>query len=60
LAAGEPVYIGSHSAGSPGFAPSSFFKGNIDEVRIWNSVRSAQDIQNNMFKMIDTKLESIN
>jgi hypothetical protein len=23
-------------------------------------VRSAQDIQNNMFKMIDTKLESIN
>ncbi len=50
LASGEPVFIGSHSSASPGFTPSSIFKGNIDEVRIWNTVRSASDIQNNMFK----------
>jgi gliding motility-associated-like protein len=33
-------YIGSHFAGSP----VSFFKGNIDEVRIWNIVRSESEI----------------
>jgi gliding motility-associated-like protein len=49
LSGSEPLYIGSHTGTSPSFSPTSFFKGNIDEVRIWNSVRSATDIQNNMF-----------
>ena len=36
----ENLYIGSHFNGSP----VSFFNGNIDEVRIWNLVRSDAEI----------------
>lgn len=31
-----------------GDGPTSFFNGSLDDVRIWNVVRSATDIQNNM------------
>ncbi len=41
---GENSYIGSHFVGSP----VSFFNGNIDEVRIWNLVRSGADIAGSM------------
>lgn len=47
----EPLYIGSHSNNSSlNYSPVSFFKGNMDEVRIWNTVLDASTIQNNMYK----------
>jgi gliding motility-associated-like protein len=41
---GQNSYIGSHFVGGP----VSFFNGNIDEVRIWNLVRSDAEIANSM------------
>ncbi len=38
------LYIGARSEGSL----SRYFDGTIDEVRIWNTVRSPTEIQNNM------------
>ncbi len=42
--ANEPIYIGSHNAGS------SLFKGSIDEVRIWNLARTQAQIKENLYK----------
>ena len=52
----EPLYIGSHTFSD--FSPVSFFNGNIDEVRIWNTVRSVTDIQNYMFTELSGNDES--
>ncbi len=38
--------IGCHPAGI------SYFEGNIDEVRVWNTARSQSDIQNNMYNYL--------
>ncbi|RYE24547.1 MAG: hypothetical protein EOP42_22195, partial [Sphingobacteriaceae bacterium] len=50
---GLPVKIGiSQVAGN--FAGNEFFKGAIDEVRIWNTVRTQNQIQTNMSNSIAT------
>ncbi|MDB9436912.1 LamG domain-containing protein, partial [Dolichospermum lemmermannii CS-548] len=42
----SPLYIGNR-------ANKNYFKGQIDEVRIWNAVRSQQDIQDNKDKTLN-------
>lgn len=41
------VFIGASSQNS---LPSTFFKGSLDEIRIWNVARTASEIQNNYLK----------
>jgi len=41
------VFIGASSQNS---SPSTFFKGSLDEIRIWNVARTASEIQNNYLK----------
>lgn len=45
-ATGMPLYIGYASAGEP-------FAGSIDEVRIWNTVRTQSELQANMYNIVD-------
>lgn len=42
--------IGQEYDGVPPTGPSDFFHGMIDEVRIWNSVLTADEIRMNMYK----------
>lgn len=41
----SPCYLGD----IPAYVGNGNFKGNIDELRVWNYARSQQDIQNNMY-----------
>ncbi|MCB2154849.1 hypothetical protein KQI84_08165 [bacterium] len=59
LSAGVPISSGGYlvlaedqdSLGG-GFSASQFYIGDMDEVRVWNDVRSEAEIQANMFKTL--------
>ena len=44
----DPLSIGANKAGDAG--GDNWFSGNIDEVRIWNDVRTVDEIRANMYK----------
>ena len=48
-ALGDEVRIGLSGPAVAGLSAATFFQGEVDEVCIWNSVRSEAAIQNNMF-----------
>ncbi len=41
----QPMYIGAHTGTGPGYGAISFFQGQIDEVRIWDDVRTEAEIR---------------
>ena len=47
----QPLRIGAGETEST--TPNFFFNGTIDEVRIWNTVRTQQEIRNDMYRELE-------
>ncbi len=49
----DPVWLGA-VRGAPGGSPTAYFDGRLDEIRIWDHARTAQQIADNMNKQVLT------
>ncbi len=53
----KPLWIGVYKNNNP-LEQLAYFDGYIDEVRIWNKVRTQDELQRNLFKIVEVDCNS--